>query len=71
MAKGQLSRIPWPGNLSVRGFFQSTVQPYQSTKMTLERAASHIKVTFNRFAMMYYFIGVIGSSFACNLLCKD
>ena len=25
--------------------FQSTVQPYQSTKMALERAASRIKVT--------------------------
>jgi len=31
--------------LSPRGFLQSTVQPHQSTKMALERAASHIKVT--------------------------
>ena len=53
MSKGQLFRIPWPGNLSVRRFFQSTVQPHQSTEMTLERAARHIIVTFNRFAMLY------------------
>ena len=47
MPKGQLSRIPWPGNLNVGGFLQSTVPPHQSTKMTLERTAIHIKVTFN------------------------
>ena len=30
--------------LSPRGLLQSTAQPYQSTKMTLEGAASHIQV---------------------------
>jgi len=90
MLKGQLSRVPWPGNLrmpftalrvlqqphryshslqpaihtqlayhyiqyalstlsfsfvSPRGFLQSAAWPHQSTKMVLERAASHIKVT--------------------------
>ena len=32
-------------NFYIERVFQSTAQPHQSTKMALERAASHIKVT--------------------------
>jgi len=57
MSKGQLCRVPWPGNSWVlftfqpalrasaapqtKGFLQSTAQPHQSTKMELETATSH------------------------------